>query len=136
MARTKRRRRSYSAGEWTPHRLSRADGGIPSVTQARPRWPARARRGECKARGERVSGCPGLSRVIGFVEGLRPEHRARDGEEPVGDGAQGAAVSVTARAQGGVLVLTGGVMLDGDASPVVDCVTEARVRGKPPDDDR
>ena len=49
--------------------------------------------------------------------GLRPEHRARDGEEPVSDGAQGAAVSVTACAKGGVLVLAGGVMLDGDTSP-------------------
>ena len=73
--------------------------------------------------------------MIGLVESLRPEHRARDGEEPVSDGAQGAAVSVTTCAKGGVLVLAGGVMLDGDTSPVVGCVTEARVRGKPTDDD-
>lgn len=73
--------------------------------------------------------------MIGFVEGLRPEHRARHGEEPVSDGAQGAAVSVTACAKDGVLLLARGVMLDGDTSPVVNRVTEARVRGKPTDDD-
>ena len=63
----------------------------------------------------------------GAEGGLSPEHRAGDGEQAVRDRAQSPAVAVSAGAEGGVLGLADGVMLDGDPCPVVDCIAEARM---------
>ena len=45
------------------------------------------------------------------------------------------AVAVSAGAEGGVLGLADGVVLDGDPCPVVDCIAEARMGCETANDD-
>lgn len=60
---------------------------------------------------------------------------AGDGEVSVGDGTERASVSAASFAQLGVFGATSGVMLHGDASPVVKGVCEAVVAGLASHDD-
>ena len=76
-----------------------------------------------------------LLRMSGSEGGLSLEHRAGDGEQAVRDRAQSPAVAVSAGAEGGVLGLADGVMLDGDPCPVVDCIAEARMGCEAANDD-
>ena len=85
--------------------------------------------------------CHGSCRLAGAaaagIEGrLVFEHGASDREEAVGDAAQGAGMSVTAGSEGGVFGLADGVVLHGDAGPVVDRVLQPVVGGEAADDDQ
>ena len=68
-----------------------------------------------------------LCRVVWLVAGLGSEHRTRDCEQAVGDRAQRAGMAVAPGSQRSVLGLAYGVVLDGDAGPVVECIAEARM---------
>ena len=70
--------------------------------------------------------------VVWIEEGLTFEHGADDGEEPVGDRAQRPAVGVAAGPERGVSVAAGGIVLDGDAGPVVGPGVDPSVAGGSP----
>ena len=70
-----------------------------------------------------------LRRLWRSVAGLVSEQGAGYREQAVRDGTQGARVAVAAPAKGGVLGLAGGVALDRDPRPVVDCVSKAGMGG-------
>src|SRR5262249_4441037 len=61
------------------------------------------------------------------------KHRTSDVEEAVGDRSQRTAVTVTSASQCGVFGSASGVMLRGDAGPMVDGLGEPRVAGITPD---
>ena len=61
--------------------------------------------------------------------GLAFEHGASDGEQTVGNTAQGAAMAMTALAQFGVAGAAAGVVLDGDAGPMVDGGAQPQMTG-------
>src|SRR6266566_1996188 len=61
------------------------------------------------------------------VESLVTEHCNEQGEEAIGDAAQGAAVAVTDLSQGLVVVFGPGIALGADAGPVVEGIAEAVV---------
>ena len=83
----------------------------------------------------RWSGSMALVEMLGIEHGLAFEHGAGDGEQAIGDGAQGPGVSVSALAQSGVLGPASGVVLHGNARPMVNGIAEPGVRGQAPDDD-
>ena len=83
--------------------------------------------------GRSCSGGDLVSGELRVVEGAVFEHGAGDGEEPVADGAQGAAVGVTPGAEGAVARLAEGVVERGDAGPVVEGVAEFVLDGEAAD---
>ena len=99
-------------------------------------WPARRRddrfgwtTGWLLAYGCSPTGTVGIKRC------LVGEHGAGDGEQAVGDAAQGAAMAVTALTQCGVAVTAEFVMLNGDAGPVINRAAQPHVTGLAHDDD-
>ena len=70
-----------------------------------------------------------LRRAWRPVAGLGSQHGAGDRKQAVRDRAEGARVAVAAPAKGGVLGLAGGIALDRDPRPVVDCVAKAGMGG-------
>src|SRR6516162_6953041 len=75
------------------------------------------------------SGSVGYGGTVRIEGGLGSEHGAGDGEEAVGDAAQGAAVAVTTLAQFGVARAAAGVVLNGDARPMVDGGAQPELAG-------
>ena len=73
--------------------------------------------------------------VVCIVEGLALEHGAGNAEEAVGDRAQGSAVGVAAGPQREVSFTARGIVLDGDAGPMVDGTAQTHVAGFTHDDD-
>ena len=62
----------------------------------------------------------GLAPEVGLERGLAFQHCAGDGEQSVRDAAERAGMTVAAGSQGCVFGPADGVMLYGDASPVVE----------------
>ena len=60
-------------------------------------------------------------------DGLVIEHGTGDGEQAVGDGAEGTGMTMAALAQGAILFSASGIVLYGDPGPVIDGVGEAPV---------
>src|SRR5215472_11267319 len=83
--------------------------------------------------GSRGDGLPSL--MGGIIQGVLLQQGAGDGEQAVGDGAQGAAVAVPATTQCGVAAATGLVMLEGDARPMIERVLQPLVTGIAADDE-
>lgn len=78
----------------------------------------------------RRSGGDGLESMF-WIEGcLAFEHGASDGEQTVGNTAQGAALAMTALAQFGVAGAAAGVVLDGDAGPMVYGGAQPQMTGR------
>ncbi len=73
--------------------------------------------------------------VVWIVEGLAFEHGAGDGEEPIGDRPQRPAVGVAAGSERDVSDAARGIVLDGDAGPMVDGAAQTHVAGFAHDDD-
>src|SRR5512146_312015 len=72
----------------------------------------------------------GILGVAGWVEGGScPEHGTSDVEEAVCDRSQGASMAMSPGAQGGVLGAAYGIVLCGDAGPMVDGVGEPLMAG-------
>ncbi len=71
----------------------------------------------------------GSSPATGIEECAVAQHGAGDGQQPVCDRAQGAAVGVAALAQGAVLGPADGIVLDGHPAPVIDGVYQAALAG-------
>ena len=84
-------------------------------------------------KGSRGDGLPSL--MGGIKQGVVLQQGAGDGEQAVGDGAQGAAVAVPATTQCGVAAATGLVMLDSDARPMIERVLQPLVTGITADDE-
>ena len=74
--------------------------------------------------------------AVGGIEGGSGfEHGAGDVEEAVGDRSQGAAMAVTSASEGGVFGAASGIVLNGDARPMVHGVGEPVMAGLSSDDD-
>ena len=72
----------------------------------------------CRSRG------PGLAPETGLEHGLAFQHGAGDGEQTVRYAAKCAGMAVAAGSQRRILGLADGIMLYGDAGPVVDRVLQ------------
>ena len=83
----------------------------------------------------RRSGSGSLEGIFWVEGGLGFEHGTGDGEEAVGDAAQGAAMAVTALAQFGMAGAAARVVLNGDAGPMVDGGAQPQMTGLAREDD-
>ena len=77
--------------------------------------------------GSRGDSLPGL--MGGIRQGVLLKQGAGDGEQAVGDRAQGAAVAVPQTTQCGIAAATELVVLDGDARPMIERVLQPLVAG-------
>ena len=81
-----------------------------------------------------VGSCGDGLAEIGIEQCLPLQEDAGEGEQPVGDAANGTAMGVAALAQSTIAAAALGVVLDGDARPMIDGITQPNVRGIAPDD--
>ena len=73
--------------------------------------------------------------VVWIEEDLALQQDAGEEEQAIADAAQGPPVAVAAASEFGVFGSTSRVVLNGDASPMVDRVGQARMAGLPSNDD-
>ena len=73
---------------------------------------------------------------MGWIEeGLISEHGAGDGKQSIGDGSQRSGVAVSPGPKGGIALAADGIVLDGDAGPVVKGGSQPNVAGLTHDDE-